>query len=135
MLTPGVFASRETRRTRGFTLLEVMVALVILALALLAAVRAASLEARALTQVRESTLAHWVAANAIAELRLNEGMPPTGRREGRVELGGRRWHWIAEIVATEHPQIRRVETQVYVDDDGLINAGDPLARLDGFVGR
>jgi general secretion pathway protein I len=117
---------------RGFTLLEVLVALLLLSLALVAVVRTASLEARALGQVQEATLAQWVASNAIAELRLRGGEPALGESVGEAEMGGRRWRWRMQVVATDDNRIRRVDVDVMREDAA---AADPVAVLSGFVRR
>jgi general secretion pathway protein I len=119
-------------RCRGFTLLEVLVALLVLSVALVAVVRTASLEVRALAQVQEATLGQWVASNAIAELRLRGGEPALGETTGSAEMGGRRWRWRMQVIATDDNRIRRVDVDVMREDDG---AADPVAVLSGFVRR
>lgn len=125
------FAGR--RGGRGFTLLEVLVALLILAIALVALVRAAALEARALTQVRDATLAQWVAANVLAEVRLSESQPAPGRRRGEADMGGRRWRWVMDVAATEEPSIQRLDVAVFVDDAAAEARDEAQARLSGFT--
>lgn len=115
---------------RGFTLLEVLVALLVLALSLTALVRLSALEARALADLRERTFAHWVAANVLEETRLSEAWPATGRRSGVARMGGRQWRWELVVQATEEPSIRRLDVSVELGEgDG---AG---ASLSGFVGQ
>jgi len=120
---------------RGFTLLEVLIAVLILGLALVALVRTTALEARALAQVRDATLAQWVAANVIAEVRLSEGVPASGRRNGSSEMGGRRWRWVLESTTTEERSIQRLDVSVYVDDAGAEARDEAQARLSGFAWR
>ena len=67
--------------------------LLLLSLALTALVRLAGLEARASVQLRDATLAHWVASNALAETRLRTPFPAVGRSSGEATLGARRWRW------------------------------------------
>ena len=125
-------------RPAGFTLLEVLVAILLLALALTALVRLAGLEARATAQLRDSTFAQWVAANALAEARLR-GIPAAGSRdEGEATLGPRRWRWRLQAQATEEPDLVRLEVQVFAADDAEVRArGDAalaVASLTGFAG-
>jgi general secretion pathway protein I len=116
-------------RLAGFTLIEVLIALVVIALALLALTRTAGIEVRAHDALRERTLAGWVAANVLAETRLARALPPTGRSDGRVEFGGRRWHWSRDVQSTPNPQIRRIDVQVFAGE-----ATAASATLSGFAG-
>ncbi|MCB1560798.1 MAG: type II secretion system minor pseudopilin GspI [Xanthomonadales bacterium] len=114
----------------GFTLLEVLVALLILAVLMAALIRGVGLEARALAAQRDSTLALWVASNRIAEIRLGPGAAPLGRSNGRARMGGRDWSWRAEVSGTEVAGIQRIRVSVFEDD----SARDPVATLEGFDG-
>lgn len=78
---------------RGFTLLETLVALAVLALALGALLAAGGSAARQLGALRERTLAGWLADNRLAALMLARPAPAPGERAGSAEYGGRRWHW------------------------------------------
>jgi general secretion pathway protein I len=101
--------------SRGFTLLEVLVALLLLALAMVALVRSAGQEAQALVQQREATLAQWIAANVIAE---------TEQR-----YAGRDWRWQLDVAATDDPGVLRLEVRVHPDDGDVAM---PAATLVGF---
>jgi general secretion pathway protein I len=119
----------------GFTLLEVLIAILVLALALTALVRLAGLEARASAQLRDTTLAQWVASNAIAETRLQDAFPGVGRREGEATLAGRRWRWQMQVQATYDPSIRRLDVQVFGADpeSGVVSAA--VTSLTGFAAQ
>ncbi len=126
-MTRGFFRAR--RRNFGFTLLEVLIALAVIALALLALTRTALLEVHDFDALRERTMAAWLASNVLTETRLGAGLPALGRSDGRVEFGDRRWRWTREVQVTPSEGIRGVEINVYVDGTRL-----PSARLRGFVG-
>lgn len=125
---PGVRAG-----SRGFTLLEVLVALLLLSLALVALVRLAGLDARATAQLHEATLAQWVAANVLAETRLRDGFPAVGRSNGESTMGGRRWRWTLEVSATDEPLIRRMDVDVVALESA--RAEGSAARLTGFASQ
>lgn len=113
----------------GFTLLEVLIALAILAVAMTALVRTAALEADALAQVRDHSHAQWVASNVIAEARLARDLPAQGLREGEETLGGRRWRWQLSIAPTPTAGIRRLDVAVRA-----VDADDTVLLLSGFTG-
>lgn len=111
----------------GFTLLEVLVALVVIAIALLALCRAAGNQVADFDALRERTLAGWVAANVLTDTRLAPQMPAPGRSDGRVELARRQWRWQREVQATPAPGIVRIDIQVFLGE-----ADAPSASLRGF---
>lgn len=117
------------RRTRGFTLIEVLIALAVIAIALLALTRTASVEVQSFDGLRERTLAGWVAANVLADTRLASSFPGTGRSDGRMQLGGRDWRWTRDVQATPNTEIRRIDISVFL---GQVAA--PSATLSGFSG-
>lgn len=123
-----MIAERPRAAARGFTLLEVLIALLVIALALAALIRAAGLEARAQAQLEQASLAQWVAANAIAEVRLAETFPPVGRRSGSERLAGRDFDWTLEVSATDALDIRRLEVTVTEGENRT-----PAGSLTGFA--
>ncbi|HET9049548.1 MAG TPA: type II secretion system minor pseudopilin GspI [Chiayiivirga sp.] len=111
-----VTTPRSWRAKSGFTLLEVLVALLLLSLTLVALVRLAGLDARASAQLRTGTLAQWVAANVLVETRLKTPMPGLGRSNGEATMGDERWRWTLEVSATDEPRIRRMDVTVSAVD-------------------
>ncbi len=74
---------------RGFTLLEVLVALAVVGIGLGAALRLLDVTQRTLWQREQRMVADWVARNVIVAMRLDEA----GTGSGRVAMAGREWHW------------------------------------------
>jgi general secretion pathway protein I len=101
------------RTGRGFTLIEVLVALAILAVALAAALRSASIAADATLELKARLLATWVAQNRVAEYAARPLWPELGTRAGQAEQGGVAFAWRETISATPNPRFRRVEVTVY----------------------
>jgi len=118
----------NARTRRGFTLIEVLIALAVVALALLGLTRVAALQVRDFDALRERTFAGWVAANVLEETRLAASMPSTGRSDGRVEFAARAWRWTRDVSTTPDPSVRRVDIRVYEGD-----AKEPVASLSGFA--
>lgn len=125
------------RRLRGFTLLEVIVALAVIAIALLALVRAAGIGARTLGHERTVTLATWVAADVLAETQLRERFPPAGRRDGTMRMGTGTFRWELVVQATTDPAIRRLDVRVFeaLDERARRSDAAPVATLTGFAGE
>lgn len=117
-------------RSRGFTLLEVLVGVVVLALALVALTRTAAIQTDSFAQLRERTLAGWVAQNVLTETRLAHPFPDTGRSDGSRRLGSRDWHWELDVQSTQVPTIRRLDVRVTTAKD----RSTVLAQLTGFSG-
>ena len=124
--------SRNSLRTGGFTLLEVLIALAVLALCLSALVSAASGQIRLAERSRERLYAEFVLANALAELRLREPWPQLGPRDGRARLANMEWLWQAQISATPEADIRRIDLRVSRVSDG---ANQAVLSRSAFSGR
>lgn len=101
------------KRRAGFTLLEVLVALAVLAIAMSAIIHAATQSIRGVAALREQTFAGWVALNQVNQLLLeSKPWPSEGRRVGKADLAGRTWRWEAQFAKTDDPDLRRVEMTV-----------------------
>ena len=99
-------------RTSGFTLVEVLIALAIAAIALAAVSRAGALSSTTAAEVRLRALAGFVAENRLGELEARRAWPPVGLSEGAERQAGIDFPWRIEVFATQHPLLRRVEVQV-----------------------
>ena len=119
------------RHLRGFTLLETLVALTILAIALTAAFRAMGVTAQSSAELRERLLGDWVAENRLAELRATRAWPQTGTNEGEAQQAGRTYRWREEVKNTPNPLFRRVDISVFSVDSGE----HAVSRLSGYVAK
>ncbi len=109
--------STGKRRHAGFTLLEVLVALVIVGTALAASLRAIGSLTQNSSDLRAAMMATWSAENRLTQIRLAHEWPPLGRREFPCSQGELQLRCDEQIVATPNPAFRRVEVSV-VDPRG-----------------
>jgi general secretion pathway protein I len=118
-------------KARGFTLLEVLVALTVIAFALGSIIKVAGSSAANASYLRDKTLAHWVAANRLADMQTKDNPWPTkGGDEGTVEMAGREWFWTTEVLDTPDSEMRRVNVSVRLEDDEDV---PPVSILTGFI--
>ena len=98
---------------RGFSLIEVLVALAMIAVALLAGVRAVGSMGQSGAELRLRLLAQLAAENRIAELRVIRSFPAVGSRTLACPQGQARLECVEEVKGTPNPNFRRVEVRVY----------------------
>ena len=123
---------------KGFTLLELLVALAILSIVALTALKNNSSMIANASYLQDKTLAHWVAMNKVAELRLAGQLVVGGGQEGKAVMADRRWHWRVTGKATQDPDIQLVNIEVWSevsDRFEMSDKGTPLARLNMYLGQ
>ncbi len=121
------------RRTdeRGFTLVEVVIALAIVAIGMLAVFKTIGDTTHNVTELRDRSFAAWIADNRITEMRISGEMPSVEQTAGEVEFAGRHWHWVTKVSQTQVQGLRRIDVSVRRDEDP---ESASLVNLAGFVG-
>jgi type II secretion system protein I len=99
-------------RPRGFTLIEVLVALVIIAIGMAAVLTTLDSSANTVAYLREKTLAQWVALNQIAETRLSGTSPAVGTSDGKLDYAGLHWRWRQTVTDGPVPGVLQIEVDV-----------------------
>ena len=122
-------ATWRCSKRAGFTLIEVLVALAIVSIALMSALRAAGQGTNTVGELRSRLLAGWVAENLLAEHRARRDWLPLGIQRGNGRQGGLDFAWREEVIATPNPAFRRVDVRVYASAEETHS----LAHLAGFV--
>ena len=119
------------RNAAGFTLLEVLVALAVIALSMGAIIKATGDYTNNQSYLRDRTVAMWVARNVLVQYRVDKEWPRVGEQKGTQEMVNREWRWLAVTSQTDEAELRRLDVEVFPidsEDDDL-----PLSVLSGFL--
>ena len=118
------------RRLFGFTLIEVMVALVIVSLALAGVAASMGQMIDTANTMRDRTFASWIAQNKITEMRLAGVVPDIGESSGEVDYANASWSWTANVSETGVENLLKVDVTVsYAGFD------QPVRQVTGFIGE
>ncbi|WP_085306203.1 type II secretion system minor pseudopilin GspI [Colwellia polaris] len=101
---------------KGFTLIEVMLAMAVFSIAGIAILGTAETNARNLGYLESKILANWVASNQLVEITLDDTWPPKNNKKGKVELAGLEWFWQQKVVKTTDKDMRAIVLEVRLDE-------------------
>jgi general secretion pathway protein I len=118
-------------KNNGFTLIEVMVALTIIAISLGALLSTSGTQANSAGYLKLKTLAHWVAVNEMTQLRIAREFPATSDKKGSTKMADKEWYWTRTTKKTEDKDARQVTFTVYQDKSRKKN----LSSLTGYANR
>ncbi len=130
------------RVSRGFTLVEVLVALAIVAIALMAGMQATLALTRNAERQSDVLLAHLCAENEMVRIRLSHQMPGVGDTRMACEQGGQTLMLAVSVRPTPNPNFRRIDAEVFKpggDGAGMLPGGAPgevaVLKLSTVVGQ
>ena len=103
--------------SKGFTLIEVVVAVAVIAIGLMGAIKTVGTVTKNTALLNERVIATWVAQNAMASYELNIENDAEKETTGSEEVAGIEWYWTKTLVNTQDPGIQRVEIDVRRDDE------------------
>ncbi len=124
-------AARNNGTNRGFTLIEVLVALAVIAIGLLAVLSVAARGTRVSAELQQRNFASWVAQNELARMHLADQWPDLGESNDTVSFATRKWRWDATVAKTSDPDLRRVTITVALAD----SPDKIITRMLGFIGK
>ena len=117
-------------KNKGFTLLEVLIALTVLTIGLGTVIKVTGNQASQLAYLKDKTIALWVANNKVNEVQLNN-WPGTGTSSGQEFMASQEWQWKLKVSNTADKDLRRLDVEVKRAN----KKGEPVIRFISFVGN
>lgn len=125
----------RSKRVKGFTLLEVMIALIIFGLVATVIQKVTSQTISQYERIRLKTIASWIAENKMVEVRLSDSLPQARESKEDLEYGKENWQVVSKVVKTDNPYINRVDLEIYhKQSDDQFEKGNKVLVLTGFAG-
>lgn len=125
------FTGKAGFPARGFTLIEILVAMTIIAVGVSALVSSAGASSWRASYLRDREMGRWVASNVLTELQARPAWPDNGTKTSEVEMGATTWHVKTITQKVADPDLRRVDVEVRKDKD----ADNYIYSASGFVGN
>ncbi len=127
------FSHREgfIKKQSGFTLIEIVVALLVISIALGAVISTTASSVDMADHIRNKTIALWVAKNYLSEMAAEKKWPDTGKTSAGIEMNKHIWMLQSNIIQTANTNMKKVEVRVFFEDKDK----QPLLSLTGFINR
>ncbi len=109
--------NRSKIQTKGFTLLEVLLAMAVFAIAGVSLLGAAGNNFTNISRLETKMIANWVASNQLVTSSIDQAWPPKNNKKGQVEMAGREWHWQQKVVKTTDKDMRAIVMEVRLAED------------------
>jgi len=113
----------------GFTLIEVMLAMAVFAVAGIALLGVADNNYRHISHLEEKMFANWVASNQLVNASLNESWPPKNNQKGEEEMAGRKWYWQQKVIKTANKEMQAVVMEVRLEQDAELSITSMMTYL------
>jgi len=126
--------SSSINKYTGFTLLEVLIALIFFSLIGMVLQQVTASTVSQYLSVRQKMFASWMAENKMAELRLSKDLPKAREYKEELDFANEEWQLISKVKKTENPDINKVEVEVFYVDSSSDEKRRKLV-LTGFIGR
>jgi len=121
----------KRKTNNGFTLLEVMIALFVIAVALGGVIKVMGNAAINSSRLSNKTFAQWVALNRIAKLQIGNQWPKFGTDKGEDEMASQEWRWVQKTIKTSDKNVKRIELSVWNKNDD--SSAAPYITVVGFL--
>ena len=132
---PVLFLFKSLRKQAGFTLLEILVALAIFALAASVLLVADGRAIKQTARVQEKIHASWLADQSLNRYYAESLFPDPGKRSSIAELAGRQWYLRDDIEETSQKSLRRIVVSVFSGSAKPRDNARPVFRLTGYIRR
>ncbi|MBV1872494.1 MAG: type II secretion system minor pseudopilin GspI [Gammaproteobacteria bacterium] len=119
----------KRQKSSGFTLLEVLLAVAVLAIISVGLYNVSGSNIMAHQRIQDKTLAHWVALNKVVELQHFDAYPSIGLKKYEAKMAGEEWRIQAEASATDHKDVRQVRIEVGKKGNGGQDKLTPITDL------
>lgn len=119
------------RHKLGFTLIEVMLAMAIFAIAGVALLGSAQNNFTNIANLEQKTIAQWVASNQLVAANIDSTWPPKDNRKGKVEMAGTSWFWLQKVVRTTDSNMRQVTIEIRLNEKDE----QPITSLVTFIAK
>jgi general secretion pathway protein I len=124
---------RGMQPARGFTLIEVIVALFVVALGLGALLATLTSSADAIGHLRNKSFAQWIALNRISEVRLSGTRPGVGKSDGELQYAGSTWRWQQQVSDSGIAGMLRIDVAVAPAGSGAKPSMDRTGAEESFA--